>query len=79
MADTSERGIGTCDVFFDTSWFFGTVCIKKPFHFSMMLFEEGELLGTNLLSECTQDEGYYSCTSCIIGLLLINGNIPCIC
>lgn len=58
MADTSERGIGTCYVFFDTSWFFGTVCIKK--HFSTILFEEGVLLGTNLLSKCSQDEGYYS-------------------
>lgn len=33
MADTSERGIGTCYVFFDTSRFFSTVCIKKHFSF----------------------------------------------
>lgn len=59
MADTSEGGIGTCYVFFSTSWSFGTYGLKTSFFFPWYSsFEEGVLLGTNLLSKWSQDEGY---------------------
>ena len=47
MADTSEGGNGTCHVFFDTSRFFGTLCIKK--HFSFFHNTLFSLEGQNLL------------------------------